>query len=114
MIGEFPTLLWIDRPDEVSYPRDDNGNRYIKRTPAREGAPSVNLNTYVSQAVDDSISYITVSYGVFFDGITKILRGMLSAITSVFVGTPWPTTMGALFCLAYQLAGVRTTIFVGV
>ena len=113
VIGEFPTLIWIDRPDEISFPRDENGNRVVQRTPAREGAPPVNLNIYVSQSIDDSISYITVFYGFLFDGITKVLRGMLTAITSVFVGTPWPIAMGVLLFLAYRMAGTRTAMFVG-
>lgn len=113
VIGEFPTFIWIERPDEVSYPRDDDGNRVVKYTPPSEDAPPVNLNTYFSQAIDDGIGYLTVFYGFLFDGITQALRGMLSAITSVFVGTPWPITMSVLLFIAYQMAGVRTTIFVG-
>lgn len=112
-IGEFPTFIWIDRPDEISYPRDEEGNRIVKRTPPSEGAPPVNLNAYFSQAIDDGISYLTVFYGFLFDGITQFLRGMLSAITSVFVGTPWPIAMSALLFIAYQMAGTRTAIFVG-
>ena len=113
VIGEFPTLFWIDRPDEISFPRGEDGERFIKRTAPREGAPPVNLNTYMSQAIDDTIGYITVFYSFLFDGITIFLRTMLSAITSVFVGTPWPIMMGVLLFIAYKMAGVRTTIFVG-
>ncbi|MEO1140340.1 MAG: ABC transporter permease subunit [Pseudomonadota bacterium] len=112
IIGEFPTLLWIDRPDEVSFPRDESGNRIVKREPAREGLPPINLNTYISQAIDNSIAYVTVFYGFLFDGITKFLRGMLSAISSVTVGTPWPITMGVLVLMAYKMAGPRVTMFV--
>lgn len=112
VIGEFPTLLWIERPDEISYPRDDNGERIIKRTAPSAEAPPVNLNTYVAQSIDDGISYLTVFYGFLFDGITNVLRGMLSAITSVFVGTPWPITMAVLLFVAYRAAGPRTAIFV--
>ncbi len=113
VIGEFPTLFWIDRPDEMTFPRDDAGERYVKLTPPSANAPAVNLNTYVSQAIDDGIGYVTVFYGFLFDGITEFLRGMLLAITSVFVGTPWPITMGALLFIAYKMAGRQTAIFVG-
>ena len=112
VIGEFPTLLWIDRPDEISYPRDDEGRRFVKRTPPAEDAPPVNLNTYTSQSIDDAIGYLTVFYGFLFDGITRFLRGMLSAITSVFVGTPWPITMATLLFAAYRMAGTRVATFV--
>ena len=112
-IGEFPTLFWIDRPDAITYPRGEDGSRVIKRTPPREGVPPVNLNTFVAQKIDDGIGYITVFYAFLFDEITDLLRAMLSAITSVFVGTPWPVTMGVLMFIAYRMAGTRTTIFVG-
>lgn len=113
VIGEFPTLFWIDRPDEISFPRGEDGERIVKRTSPSAAAPPVNLNTYTSQAIDDGISYLTVFYGFLFDGITQFLRGMLSAITSVFVGTPWPITMSVLLFVAYKMAGPRTAIFVG-
>ncbi len=112
-IGEFPTLFWIERPDEITYPRGEDGNRIVKRTPPRADAPPVNLNTYTSQSIDDSIGYVTVFYGFLFDGITQFLRGLLSAITSVFVGTPWPITMGVLLFASLKMAGPRVAIFVG-
>lgn len=113
IIGEFPTLFWIERPDDVNFPRDDDGNRYVERTPAREDAPPVNLNTYTSTAIDNGIAYLTIFYGFLFDGITQSLHSMLGAITAVFVGTPWPISMCVLIFIAWQVAGTRTAIFVG-
>ncbi len=112
VIGEFPTLFWLDRPDEVTYPRDENGNRFVQVKPARTDLPPISLNKYAAQAIDDGIGYMTAFYGFFFDGITAFLRSMLSAITAVFVGTPWVITMGAILAIAYTLAGPRITIFV--
>ena len=114
VIGEFPTLFWIDRPDEITFPRGEDGNRIVKHTPPSPDAPPVNLNTYTSQTIDDAIGYLTVFYGFLFDGITQFLRTMLTAITSVFVGTPWPITMGVLLFVAYRMAGPKVAIFVGV
>jgi glycine betaine/proline transport system permease protein len=113
LISEFPTLVWLDRPDTISYPRGDDGKRTVQRKPAREGAPPVNLRTYVQQKIDDVVGYATAFYSFLFDGITDFLRSMLNVITAVFVGTPWPIVMGVLLFTAYQLAGVRTAIFVG-
>lgn len=48
VIGEFPTLIWIDRPDRVTYPRNDDGERIVLRTPAAEGAPPVTLSTFIA------------------------------------------------------------------
>ena len=113
VIGEFPTLVWLDRPDAISYPRDEDGNRFVKRTPPREGLPPLDLNKYAAQVIDDGIGYLTAFYGFFFDGITSGLRTMLSAITAVFVGTPWIITMGWILALSWWLAGSRITVFVG-
>ncbi len=112
-ISEFPTLFWLDRPDTINYPRGEDGQRTVERTPAREDAKPVNLRTFVQQKIDDAVGYATAFYSFLFDGITEFLRGMLNVITAVFVGTPWPIVMGVLLVVAYQLAGVRTTIFVG-
>lgn len=112
VIGEFPTLFWIDRPDEISYPRGDDGQRIVQRTAAAPDALPVNLNVFVAQFIDDGIAYVTIFYGFIFDSITVFLRAMLNVITSVFVGTPWPITMGVLVFIAYHLAGIRITIFV--
>ena len=60
VIGEFPTLFWIDRPDEISYPRGEDGQRIVQRTPPSADAPPVNLNTWTSQSIDDVIGYLTV------------------------------------------------------
>lgn len=113
VIGEFPTLIWLDRPDTINYRKDDSGKFVEVRTPAREGAPPFNLNSYMSQAIDDGIQYATIFYGTIFDKITAFLNSMLNAIVAVFVGTPWPIVMGTLFFIAYKMAGRRTAIFVG-
>ena len=114
VIGEFPTLFWLDRPDEVSYPRGDDGQRFVKREAPREGLPPINLNTFVAQKIDDGIGYLTAFYGFFFDGITAFLRSLLSAITAVFVGTPWMITAGVMLFASYKLAGGRIATFVGI
>ena len=112
IIGEFPTLIWLDRRDEITYPRNDDGSRFVRREAAREDLPPVNLNRYTAQMIDDGIGHLTAFYGFLIDGITSFLRTMLSAITAVFVGTPWIISMGAILAISYSMAGSRVTIFV--
>ncbi len=114
VISEFPTVVWLERRDEITFPRNDDGSRYVQREAARADLPPVNLNRYTAQMIDDGIGYLTAFYGFFFDGITAFLRAMLSAITAVFVGTPWIITMGAILAISYSLAGTRITMFVAV
>ncbi len=113
VISEFPTLFWLARPGDLSFPRDEDGNRIMKRKPLNENAPPVNLNAYTAQVIDEGVEYLQVFYAFLFNGIKDFLFLMLSAIEAVFVGTPWPITMGALLFIAYKAAGTRTAIFVG-
>ncbi|MCP8894158.1 proline/glycine betaine ABC transporter permease [Shinella daejeonensis] len=112
-IGDFPTLFWLDRPDEISFPRNEDGTRNLVRKPAGENLPPVDLNTFISQHIEDSVGYLTAFYGIFFDSFTAFLRAMLGIITAVFVGTPWPVTAGVLLAVAYRWAGGRVAAFVG-
>lgn len=114
IISEFPTLMWIERPGRLRFNTDkETGRKTADRDPPRENAKPVNLNTYISQWIDDGIASATFFYGFVFDSVRIFLNTMLGAITSVFVGSPWPITMGVLLALSFTLAGGRTTIFVG-
>ncbi len=113
IISEFPTIFYLTRPDDLTFPRDDDGNRIMVRKPIGPDAPTVNLNAYTSQVIDENIEYLQVFYNWIFNGVRSLLFAMLSAIEAVFVGTPWPITMGALLVIAYKMAGPRVAIFVG-
>ena len=112
IISDFPTLIWIDRPDIVEYPRAEDGTRYVKISEPTNKKP-VTLHTYVSGSIENGVGYLTAFYGYFFDGIVKVLTGLLNALEAIFVGTPWPIMMGVLLAIAYYAAGTRITIFVG-
>ncbi|MDJ0644323.1 MAG: proline/glycine betaine ABC transporter permease [Erythrobacter sp.] len=112
-ISEVPTLVWLKRPVQYEYPRNEDGTRSIVVREQTAKRP-VNLNTYASETIDQAITYAKVFYGWFFDGITHWLRVMLNAIEAVFVGTPWPVVAGMFLLIAYSFAGPRIATFVGV
>ena len=56
-ISEFPILIWIDRPVKVSYPRNEDGTRYVKKKPPREGMPTITLNKFVSQKIEEKVDF---------------------------------------------------------
>lgn len=112
IISDFPTLIWIDRPDIVSYPRAEDGTRYIQREAPTSKRP-INLHTFVSGKIENGVGYLTAFYGYFFDGIVNVLQALLNAIEAIFVGTPWPIMMGILLTISYYAAGTRITLFVG-
>lgn len=112
IIGEFPTLVWLDRPPEVSFPRAKDGTRSIVRTPADANLPPMDLNSFVSQKIENVVGYTTAFYGPVFEALTAFLRLMLGTITAVFVGMPWPVMACALLLIAYRSAGASVTAFV--
>ncbi len=111
-ISEFPILIWIDRPVEISYPRNEDGTRYIKKKEPRADLPTITLNKYVSQKIEENVGYLTAFHGYVFDSATAFIRSILKGISAVFVGTPWIITGGVFLFIAHKLAGFRVTMFV--
>ena len=111
-ISEFPTLVWLERPPQYSYPRNEDGTRSIVVKESTAKRP-VNLNTWLSERIDQGIGYMKAFYGWVFDGITHWVRVLLNAVESVFVGTPWIVTAVMLVVIALKAAGPRVATFVG-
>jgi len=109
-ISEVPTLTWLKRPDTLSFVRNDDGTRTAQWTASTAKRP-VNINTWLSEKIDQSIDYAKAYYGHIFDGITKVLRTLLNAIEAVFVGTPWPVTAAIFLLISYHFAGPKITVF---
>ena len=111
-ISEFPTLFWLERPPQYSYPRNDDGTRSVVVRESTATRP-VNLNTWLSERIDQGIGYLKAFYGWIFDGITSWIRTLLNAIEAVFVGTPWIVTAVMFVVIALRAAGPRVATFVG-
>ena len=111
-ISEFPTLVWLDRPPQYSYPRNDDGTRsVVVRAPSSKRP--VSLNTWLSERIDQGIGYMKAFYGWVFDGITHWIRVLLNAVEAVFVGTPWIVTAAMFIVIARTMAGPRVAAFIG-
>ncbi len=111
-LSEVPTVMWLKRPPQYSYPRNDDGTRSIVMEESKAKRP-VNLNVWLSEVIDQNIDYAKAFYGYIFDEITKWLRTLLNAIEAVFVGTPWPVTAGLFLLIAYHFAGTKIAVFTG-
>ncbi len=110
VLSEVPTLMWFDRPDQYSYPRNDDGTRRVVVKEVKSTRP-VNLNVWLSEMIDQKIDYAKAFYGYIFDSITAVLRSLLNAIEAVFVATPWPVTAGVILLVAYYFAGPKVAVF---
>jgi glycine betaine/proline transport system permease protein len=111
-ISEVPTLMWLKRPDTLNFVRNDDGKRVAQWTPSTAKRP-VNVNTWLSEKIDQSIDRAKAHYGHVFDGITRFLRTLLNAIEAIFVGTPWPVTAAIFLLISYHFAGPKVTAFTG-
>lgn len=109
-ISEFPTLVWLQRPPQYSFPRNDDGTRSIVVKEPSSQRP-VNLNNWLSEHIDQGIGYMKAFYGWLFDGVTRWIRVLLNAVEAVFVGTPWIVTSLMLVMAAVKLAGSRMGVF---
>lgn len=109
-ISEVPTLLWLKRPAQYTYPKNDDGTRSIVLKESKAKRP-VNLNVWLSEVIDQKIDYAKAFYGYVFDRITRWLRTLLNAIEALFVGTPWPVTAGMFLLIAYYFAGTKVAAF---
>lgn len=109
-ISEVPTVMWLKRPPQYNFPRNDDGTRSIVVKESKSKRP-VNLNVWLSEVIDQKIDYAKAFYGYIFDNITKWLRTLLNSIEAVFVGTPWPVLAGLFILIAYHFAGIKVTIF---
>ena len=69
--------------------------------------------TRVAQWINDFITYCTVNFQKFFDGIAWTIRTVLTSIESLLVGLPWPITVMLLVLVAWRSAGAAVALFVG-
>ena len=63
--------------------------------------------------VEAFFEYCVLNGEAFFDFITFIIRVVLDALETVFVGTPWIVVASLLILLTALTAGLRTAIYTG-
>jgi glycine betaine/proline transport system permease protein len=66
----------------------------------------------IAQAIDNGVRWLVVNLESFFDYITAGLRGLLQALETVFIGTPWPVMFALMTLVAWRVAGRNVAIFV--
>ena len=70
------------------------------------------LFTSVAEQINGFITYCTVNFQQFFDGVAWTIRTVLTSIETLLVGIPWPVTTMLLVLAAWQAAGRGVAIFV--
>lgn len=62
---------------------------------------SIHLN--IVDPIDNAIDYIIVNWQVFFDWLTKVLRGFLNGVGAVVNIIPWWLLLAVVFVLTYLM-----------
>ncbi|MCY6382163.1 ABC transporter permease [Hoeflea prorocentri] len=67
----------------------------------------------VADAIKQWMANAAVQSEWFFDGLTFVIRGVLDALETIFVETPWPVMGGFILLLTGLSAGWRAAVFTG-
>lgn len=66
---------------------------------------------HLAEAIDNGVTWLTVTFEAFFDAITVGVRWVLNVLEIVFVGMPWPLMAFILILIAWRAAGRNVAIF---
>ncbi|NRF72304.1 ABC transporter permease subunit [Aquincola sp. S2] len=69
------------------------------------------ISIATQNGINQTVHWLTVSCGPFFDAITLAVRGVLDAIERVLLAMPWPAQVLVLLLLAWRAGGVRALLF---
>lgn len=70
----------------------------------------IDTSTEIEKAVDDSIKWIIITFGDFFDVISDALKVVLGKLRDLLIWIPWPITMSLVFILAWRIASLKIAI----
>jgi len=69
------------------------------------------LRLPVGDWIEAAVDWLTVSWAVFFDGISFVVGKVLTWITDRFLGLPWPVVILLFALVGWKTAGRRVAIF---
>jgi glycine betaine/proline transport system permease protein len=70
-----------------------------------------NIALQSARAIDDFVLALTVEFGVFFDAVTAVMRTILKALKTLFIGIPWPVMAIFMLLAAWRAGGVKVALF---
>lgn len=75
------------------------------------GADNGTLFATVANWIEARIDAAAIAGGDMFDGIVRVVRSVLDALSVALIGSPWPVVMLVIVVTAWRAAGPRVTIF---
>ena len=70
----------------------------------------LDVSSEVEGGIDDSIDWIVITFGGFFDAVSDALKRLLGKLRDFLVWIPWPIMITLVFIIGWKIATVRVGI----
>jgi len=67
----------------------------------------LDISTNIERSIDDSIDWIVVSFGGFFDAISDAIKIVLGKLQDLLNWIPWPIVMFLVFIIGWKIASLK-------
>lgn len=67
----------------------------------------VDVSKEIEGGVDDSIDWIVVTFGDFFDAVSDAIKIVLGKLRDLLVWIPWPIMMALVFIIGWKVASIK-------
>ena len=67
----------------------------------------IDVSKEIEGSVDDSINWIVVTFGDFFDAVSDAIKVFLGKLRDLLVWIPWPVMMALVFIIGWKVASVK-------
>ena len=70
----------------------------------------LNVSNEVEGALDDSIDWIVITFGDFFDAVSDAIKVVLGKLRDLLIWIPWPIMMAVVFIIGWKVASLKIAI----
>jgi len=70
----------------------------------------LNVSSEIEGGIDDSIDWVIVTFGGFFDAISDALKVLLGKLRDFLLWIPWPIMMFLVFMIGWKVASLKIAI----
>ena len=70
----------------------------------------VDVSNEMEGALDDSVDWIVITFGDFFDAISDSIKVVLGKLRDLLIWIPWPIMMSLVFIIGWKVASLKIAI----
>ena len=67
----------------------------------------IDTSKEIEGSLDDSVDWIVINFGDFFDAISDALKVVLGKLRDLLVWIPWPVMMALVFIIGWKVASLK-------